>query len=138
MAVAIGYIYHHNDQASVAFGANVLKYMRETGHTNAVLIDPYGALIDYVGGGQSGDAAQKSLGAPFWDSLGDSSTVWTRDERKKVDTGTQLLRIATDGGSSTEERTVAYKQAMRTLEGIVALPEKGQRKLIAAIGLIER
>lgn len=66
------------------------------------------------------------------------NTLWTREERRKVDTARQLLRIAEDESASTEERSTAFKQASRNIEGIWAFPEKGERRLTAAIGLIER
>lgn len=65
-------------------------------------------------------------------------TIWTTEERKKVTTGKQLLNIAQNDGASTDERSTAYKQAVRTLEGVFALPAKGEQKLVASIGLIEQ
>lgn len=65
-------------------------------------------------------------------------TIWTREERKKVRTGQQLLNVATNQGASTDERATAFKRVLSTVEGIAVLPTKGREKLSASIGLIER
>lgn len=64
-------------------------------------------------------------------------SIWDQGERKKIDTTRNLLSLANDEGASPQERAIAFKQALKTVEGIMVLPRKGQDKMAATIGLIE-
>lgn len=64
-------------------------------------------------------------------------SVWNAEDRPKVETAEKLFSIALSDSASTPERQSAYKQALRTLEGVVAVPQKATQKIEASIALIE-
>lgn len=65
-------------------------------------------------------------------------SIWIKEDRNKVENAERLFAIAMDDSASTNERQNAYRQARKTLEGILAIPTKGAHKLESAIALIEQ
>jgi carbonic anhydrase/acetyltransferase-like protein (isoleucine patch superfamily) len=66
-----------------------------------------------------------------------AGTVLSDDERKKMERAKDLLAIASNEGSSENEKKVSFKQAFKQLEGVVVVPEIAIDTFRVKIGLAE-
>lgn len=66
-----------------------------------------------------------------------SSTLLSAEEKKKTATAQNMLAIAANEASSEQEKKVAFQQAFKQLEGIIAVPEVAVDTFRIKIGLKE-
>lgn len=66
-----------------------------------------------------------------------AATLLSEADRKKTETAKSLLAIASDEGSSENEKKVSFKQAFKNLEGVIAVPEVAIDTFRMKIGLQE-
>jgi carbonic anhydrase/acetyltransferase-like protein (isoleucine patch superfamily) len=66
-----------------------------------------------------------------------AASVFTEDETKKVSKAKDLLAIASNEASTDHEKKVAFQQAFKQLEGVIAVPEIAVETFRVKIGLKE-
>lgn len=64
-----------------------------------------------------------------------ASTHLSEVEKKKTDTAGKLFALALDEGASETERRNAFKQGLRQLEGVIAVPESTVKATVSRMGL---
>ena len=70
-----------------------------------------------------GASSTELLSFPFLFMTGHKLVRFTREERERLATARQLLRIAGDHAATPAERQAAYKRARRELDGLIVLPD---------------
>ena len=99
---------------------------------NRMSLNPaHPAFVDTV------NAAEKAFLTAESYALKIASTGYTEVENKKVSKAKDLLAIASDEASSENEKTVAFQQAFKQLEGVIAVPEIAVETFRVKIGLKE-
>jgi carbonic anhydrase/acetyltransferase-like protein (isoleucine patch superfamily) len=66
-----------------------------------------------------------------------ASTLLSEAEKKKTELAKDLLNVASDEGATEHERKIAFRQAFKTLEGVLTVPEKSMDVFRIKIGLKE-
>lgn len=66
-----------------------------------------------------------------------STTLFSDTEKKKTQTAHRMLAVASNEASSEQEKKVAFQQAFKQLEGIIAVPEVAIDAFRVKIGLKE-
>lgn len=62
-----------------------------------------------------------------------SKSMWSSEEKARAKNASQMLALAMDENASPAERRTAHERAIKELEGIYALPQKAEQRVIALI-----
>lgn len=66
-----------------------------------------------------------------------TATFLSAEEKKKTETAKSLLQVASDEGSTENEKKMAFQQGFKQLEGVIAVPESAVDAFRVKIGLQE-
>lgn len=62
-----------------------------------------------------------------------SKSMWSSEEKTRAKNASKMLALAMDENASPAERRTAHERAIKELEGIYALPQKAEQRVIALI-----